>query len=114
MVMLGEPTPIAQVPQVADFIVPDDKLDHTARELATRLSKGPTRAYAAAKSLLKAWSVGGIPAADKLMLDLSIDTYNTDDAQLAVSAGAAVYEALLRGDAPPTGDADFHTEYTGR
>jgi enoyl-CoA hydratase/carnithine racemase len=114
MVMLGEPTPIAQVPQVADFIVPDDKLDHTARELATRLSKGPTRAYAAAKSLLKAWWAGGIPAADTLMLDLSIDTYNTDDAQMAVRAGAAFYEALLRGDAPPNGDAGFRTEYTGR
>lgn len=114
MVMLGERTPITQVPQVADFIVPDDKLDDTARELATRLSKGPTRAYAAAKSLLKAWWVGGIPAADKLMLDLSIDTYNTDDAHKAISAGAAIYEALLRGNKPPHGDPDFHIEYTGR
>jgi len=58
--------------------------------------------------------VGGIPAADTLMLDLSIDTYNTDDAQMAVRAGAAFYEALLRGDAPPNGDAGFRTEYTGR
>jgi hypothetical protein len=48
------------------------------------------------------------------MLDLSIDTYNTDDAQMAVRAGAAFYEALLRGDAPPNGDAGFRTEYTGR
>ena len=56
--MLGEPTPIAQVPQVADFIVPDDKLDHTARELATRLSRDRPAPTQAAKSLLKAWWAG--------------------------------------------------------
>ena len=72
MVMLGEPTPVTTIPAVADYIVPDDQLDDTALRLATRLSQGPTRSYAAAKSVLKAWSTGGIAAADKLMLDLSM------------------------------------------
>lgn len=81
MVMLGEPTPVATIPAVADYIVPDDQLDDTALRLATRLSQGPTRSYAAAKSVLKAWSTGGIAAADKLMLDLSIGLFHTEDFQ---------------------------------
>jgi enoyl-CoA hydratase/carnithine racemase len=115
LVMLGAPTPVTQVPQVADFIVPDDQLDQAALDLATRLSQGPTRAYAAAKSILKAWWAGGIVAADKLMLDLSIDnTYNTEDARNGFSAGAAGVEALLRGEEPPNGDPGIPTKYVGR
>jgi enoyl-CoA hydratase/carnithine racemase len=113
LVMLGEQTPVTQVPQVADFIVADDQLDQAALDLATRLSQGPTRAYAAAKSILKAWSAGGIAAADKLMLDLSADLYNTEDARNGFSAGAAAMEALLRGEEPPNGDAGTYTKFVG-
>lgn len=114
MVMLGERTPISAVPGIADHIVPDDELDKTAFELATRLSKGPTYAYAAAKSVLKAWWAGGIPEADNLMLDLAIDTYNTEDARMGFAAGARVYKALLRGQEPRPDDLDFSSvTYTG-
>jgi len=112
--MLGEPTPVTQVPQVADFIVPDHQLDQAALDLATRLSQGPTRAYAAAKSILKAWWAGGIPAADKLMLDQSIDLYTTEDARNGLSAGAVAMEALVRGEEPPNGDPATHIKYVGR
>jgi enoyl-CoA hydratase/carnithine racemase len=114
LVMLAEPTPVTQVPQVADFIVPDHQLDQAALDLATRLSQGPTRAYAAAKSILKAWWAGGIPAADKLMLDLSSDLYTTEDARNGLSAGAAGIEALLRGEEPPNGETGIQTKYVGR
>jgi enoyl-CoA hydratase/carnithine racemase len=114
LVMLGEQTPVTQVPQVADFIVPDDQLDQAALDLATRLSQGPTRAYAAAKSILKAWWAGGIPAADKLMLDQSIDLYTTEDARNGLSAGAVAMEALVRGEEPPNVDPATHTRFVGR
>lgn len=110
LVMLGEQTPITQVPEVADFVVPDDALDQHALELATRLSRGPTRAYGVAKSLLKAWWGGGMPAADKLMLDLAGDTWSTEDAQAAFMEGAAVYDTQLRGEGPPEGDTHSRTE----
>jgi enoyl-CoA hydratase/carnithine racemase len=113
LVMLGEQTPVTEVPQVADFIVPDDQLDQAARDLATRLSQGPTRAHAAAKSILKAWSAGGVGAADTLMLDLTTDLYTTEDARNGLGAGAAAVEALLRGEEPPYGDAGGHTTFVG-
>jgi enoyl-CoA hydratase/carnithine racemase len=116
LVILGERTPITHVPTVADFLVADDKLDQTALELATRLSKGPTRGYAAVKSVLKAWSTGGIPAADKLMLDLSLDaTYHTEDSQGALVGAAAMWESMLRGEAPPIDQPEIGPgEFKGR
>jgi enoyl-CoA hydratase/carnithine racemase len=69
LVLFGEKTPITEVPEVADLIVGDDELDSVATEKATRLSKGFTAAYTAAKGLWKTWDVGCV-AADKVLLDL--------------------------------------------
>ena len=111
MVMLGEPTPVTTIPAVADYIVPDDQLDDTALRLATRLSRGPTRSYAAAKSVLKAWSVGGIAAADKLMLDLTIGLFHTEDSKKALDA---LLGALARGEQPATGPDSPGITFMGR
>jgi len=111
MVMLGEPTPVTTIPAVADDIVPDDQLDDTALRLATRLSHGPTRGYAAAKSVLKAWSAGGIAAADKLMLDLTIGLFDTEDSQNALDA---LLGALARGEQPAIGPDSPGITFTGR
>ena len=56
LVMLGEPTPVTALPAAADFIVADDQLDAAALDLAKKFADGPTRGYAAAKSVLKAWA----------------------------------------------------------
>ena len=40
---------------------------------------GPTKSYAATRTLLKAWSAGGVPAADAMMLDITMDLFNTED-----------------------------------
>jgi hypothetical protein len=37
------------------------------------MATGPTRAYAAMRGMLKAWSNGGVSAADAVMLDLTMD-----------------------------------------
>src|ERR1700757_457716 len=49
---------------VANFVVPEADVETTASGLAVRLSNGPTRSYAAIRSLLKAWGAGGVPGAD--------------------------------------------------
>ena len=78
-------------------VVPDEELDKTAADLARRLAEGPTRGYAAIKSLVKAHA-GGIAAADTLMADLSMGLYETADARNAVPQVAA---ALAAGNLPP-------------
>jgi hypothetical protein len=47
--------------------------------LARKLAVGPTKSYAATRTLPKAWSAGGVPAADIVMLDVSMDLFNTED-----------------------------------
>ncbi|MEV5807249.1 enoyl-CoA hydratase/isomerase family protein [Streptomyces parvulus] len=67
-------------------VVPDGQLDEAALTLGARLAGGATRSHAATKALFKAWSAGGVPGADALMLDLSMDLFTTADAQQAFAA----------------------------
>ena len=60
---------------MSSLVVPEADLDETVDKLAN----GPTKAYAAARTLLKAWSAGGIAAADVMMLDVAIDLFRTED-----------------------------------
>src|SRR5712672_1394175 len=70
--MLGEPIPGALAGElgIATQVIPDADLDAEANTLAKRLASGPTRSYAATRTLLKAWAGGGITAADAMMLDV--------------------------------------------
>jgi enoyl-CoA hydratase/carnithine racemase len=45
---------------IATLVVPEADLDETSRKLVDKLANGPTKAYAAARTILKAWSAGGI------------------------------------------------------
>src|SRR5262249_43032932 len=54
---------------IVSHVVPESEVETTALALARRLAAGPTRSYVAIRALLKAWSGGGIPAADALQLD---------------------------------------------
>ena len=47
--------------------------------MAQKLAVGPTKSYTATRTLLKAWSAGGVPAADSVLLDISMDLFNTED-----------------------------------
>ena len=91
--MLGQPLTAADAAAlnlVAD-IVPDADLDKAATELARQLASGPTRAYAAIKSLVKAQTAGGVAAADTLMANLTMGLYETADARGAIpQIGAAL------------------------
>jgi enoyl-CoA hydratase/carnithine racemase len=79
--MLGEPIPGALAGElgIATYVVPEAELATTAEALAQKLAAGPTRSYAASRTLLKAWSAGGVPAADAMMLDIAMDLFNTED-----------------------------------
>jgi hypothetical protein len=47
--------------------------------LVQKLAVGPTESYAATRTLLKAWSAGGVPVADAVLLDISMDLFNAED-----------------------------------
>ena len=79
--MLGEPIPgsIAGQLGIASHVVPEAALAQTVDALAQKLAVGPTKSYAATRTLLKAWSAGGVPVADAMMLDITMDLFNTED-----------------------------------
>src|SRR5882762_4459966 len=95
--MLGEPIPgpLAAQLGIAAQVVPDAQLESEANALARRLASGPTRSYRATRTLLKAWSGGGVAAADSVMLDVSMDLYNGMDAQAGFANTAKAFDANI-------------------
>ena len=81
--MLGEPISGREAGAlgIATHVVPENQLAKVAADLARQLALGPTRSYAATRTLLKAWSSGGVAAADLVMLDVAMELYNGADAQ---------------------------------
>ena len=79
--MLGEPISGADAAAlgIISHVVPASEVEGTADALARKLSTGPTRSYAATRTLLKAWSAGGVPAADAILLDVTMELYLTED-----------------------------------
>src|SRR4029077_6514295 len=80
MMMLAEPISGEQAATlgIATHVVSSEELQKATTDLALKLSTGPTRAYAAIKGLMKAWSPG-VAAADLLLSDLSADLYESKD-----------------------------------
>ena len=64
---------------IATHVVASADVDSTANALAAMLADGPTKAYAAVRTLLKTWSAGGVPAADAVMLDITMPLHATED-----------------------------------
>ena len=75
------PEPKQVVLGIATHVVPEDELAGVAAALTRQLATGPTRSYAATRTLLKAWSSGGVAAADLVMLDVAMELFNGADAQ---------------------------------
>jgi enoyl-CoA hydratase/carnithine racemase len=103
--MLGEPISgvLAGELGIASHVVPEAEVARWAESLARTLATGPTKSYAATRTLLKAWSAGGVPAADAMMLDITMDLFNTEDCTRGFLNTA---EAFDRDVEPP--DMDFH------
>jgi enoyl-CoA hydratase/carnithine racemase len=79
--MLGEPISGRQASDlgIVSHAVPAAEVDAVAGDLVARLARGPTKSYAATRTLLKAWPAGGVPAADAMMLDVTMELFNTQD-----------------------------------
>jgi enoyl-CoA hydratase/carnithine racemase len=83
-------------------VVPNTDLEQATQSLAIRLASGPTRAYAATKSLLRAWSVGGMSSAKDVLYETSMPLFDTEDVQKVLRNAA---EAAQGG--APFPKADF-------
>ena len=73
-------------------MAPESELSATAAALARQLATGPTRSYAATRTLLKAWSSGGVAAADLVMLDIAMELYDGPDAQRGFANTAEAFD----------------------
>lgn len=99
--MLGEPISghEAGTLGIATHVVSESELSATANALVKQLATGPTRSYAATRTLLKAWSSGGVAAADTVMLDIAMELYNGADAQRGFANTADAFNKDIE---PPT------------
>src|SRR5712672_979889 len=99
--MLGEPISGREASSlgIATHVVPENELSVTAAALVRQLSTGPTRSYAATRTLLKAWSSGGVAAADLVMLDVAMELHNGADAQRGFVNTADAFDKDIE---PPT------------
>src|SRR5258705_11061841 len=88
--MLCEPMSGATAGQlgIATLVVSTDEVEAAALKFAQDLSNGPTRSYAAIRTLLKAWSGGGGPSADAMSLDVTMALHSSRDARRGRTARA--------------------------
>jgi enoyl-CoA hydratase/carnithine racemase len=92
--MLGEPISgrDAVAIGIATHVAFENELEATAAALIRQLATGPTRSYAATRTLLKVWSSGGVAAADLVMLDVAMELYNGPDAQRGFANTAEAFD----------------------
>jgi enoyl-CoA hydratase/carnithine racemase len=81
---------------VVNHVVPDAELPSTARELAARLAKGPTRAYAAHRALPHIRTESGVAAADGAMFDIAMPLFESDNVQRGIRSGVDALKADRR------------------
>ncbi|MDB5859953.1 MAG: Enoyl-CoA hydratase/isomerase [Ramlibacter sp.] len=86
---------------VINRVVPDAELQQEARAFAEQAARGPTRAYAAHKALLRAWALGGVAAADQAMFDIAMPLFETEDVRRGLDSAVT---ALKAGKPRPTLD----------
>jgi enoyl-CoA hydratase/carnithine racemase len=99
--MLGEPISGREAGElgIATHVVPENELTAATAALTLQLATGPTRSYAATRTLLKAWSSGGVAAADLVMLDVAMELYDGADAQRGFANTADAFNKEIE---PPT------------
>lgn len=81
---------------VATHLAPDGELDQVADTLVRDLSNGPTLSYGKATALLRAWSSGGVSAADLITTQLGAGLLDTKDG----AEGMAIAVAAVRKHEP--------------
>lgn len=66
---------------VVNQVVPHEDLDRVTMEWVERIGNGATLAHKGHKQLVRAWSDGGVKAADDLLIPMSVDLFQTEDAR---------------------------------
>jgi enoyl-CoA hydratase/carnithine racemase len=77
---------------VATHSAPDAELEKVANDLVQRLANGPTLAYGKMRSLIRAWSSGGVSAADIITAQLTAGILDTKDGAEGMAAATAALE----------------------
>ncbi|HXD05902.1 MAG TPA: enoyl-CoA hydratase/isomerase family protein [Burkholderiaceae bacterium] len=78
---------------IVNRVVDDAALAEEAGAFARRIARGPTRAYAAHKALLRAWGLGGVSAADEAMFDIAMPLFETQDVREGLSSAVRALKA---------------------
>jgi enoyl-CoA hydratase/carnithine racemase len=101
--MTSERVPAATMERfgVVNRVIDDASLLGEAREFVQKVARGPTRAYAAHKALLRTWAVGGVAAADDAMFDIAMPLFETEDVQGGLKSAV---DALNAGKPRPVMD----------
>jgi enoyl-CoA hydratase/carnithine racemase len=94
LVLLSEPIfgKVAVDLGIATHSAPDAELAKVAGDLVQRLANGPTVAYGKARSLIRAWSSGGVSAADIINAQLTTGILDTRDGADGMAAATAALE----------------------
>jgi enoyl-CoA hydratase/carnithine racemase len=92
------PVSVAAKHGLVNRIVPDNALMEETMRFAKRIASGATLAHAGHKALLRAWSVGGIAAADDVMFDLTTHILSSNDTRRGVKNAV---DALIAGKPRP-------------
>ena len=73
-------------------LVPAARRTQETGAVARHLATGPTRAYGAVRALLKTWGNGGVAAADAVMLDITMDLFDSADARKGFAVSAKAFD----------------------
>jgi len=100
MVFTSEPIPALTMQQygVVNRVFPDDALAAESLAFAQKIAGGPTLAHAAHKALLRAWTLGGVGAADAAVFDIAMPLFETDDVKQGIPSAV---NALAAGKPRP-------------
>jgi enoyl-CoA hydratase/carnithine racemase len=93
--LTSEQVPAATMEQfgVVNRVVPDMKLLEEAHSFALKMARGPTRAHAAHKALLRTWAAGGVDTADQTMFDIAMPLFETEDAIAGLTSAIKAAQA---------------------
>ena len=78
---------------IVNQVVDDAELVSQAVAFTEKAARGPTRAYAAHKTLLRAWAIGGVTAADEAMLDIAMPLFETEDVREGLASAIRALKA---------------------
>jgi enoyl-CoA hydratase/carnithine racemase len=98
IVLLSEPITgkVAVDLGIATHSAPDGELEKVTEELVQHLASGPTLSYGKASTLIRAWSSGGVSAADVITTQLARGILDTKDG----AEGMAIAVAAVRKHQP--------------